>query len=84
LGQIYTAEQVREYTKSLQESLDRVKRVLGAVEGKRLNSEQSEIVNRIRTFQKQAEQARDEDLVTAVNLARRADILAKDLLERLP
>jgi len=32
----------------------------------------------------QAEQTREQDLVTAVNLARRADLLAKDLLERLP
>ena len=31
-----------------------------------------------------ASEAREQDLVTAVNLARRADLLAKDLLERLP
>jgi hypothetical protein len=42
------------------------------------------ILNRIQTFQKQAEQARDADLVTAVNLARRADLLAQDLIKRLP
>jgi hypothetical protein len=54
------------------------------VAGKALNAEQSEIAERIRTFQKQAEQARDQDLVTAVNLARRADLLAQDLVERLP
>jgi hypothetical protein len=28
--------------------------------------------------------AREQDLVTAVSLARRADLLAKDLIERLP
>jgi hypothetical protein len=39
---------------------------------------------RIRTLQKQAEQARQEDLVTGVNLARRADQLAQDLHNRLP
>ena len=33
---------------------------------------------------KQAEQARQEDLVTAVSLARRADLLAQDLLNHLP
>jgi hypothetical protein len=52
--------------------------------GKNLNPAQSEILNRIRTFQKQAEEAREQDLVTAVSLARRADLLARDLLERLP
>jgi len=36
------------------------------------------------TLQKQAEQARQEDLLTAVSLARRADQLAQDLLGRLP
>ncbi len=40
--------------------------------------------NRIRTFQKQAEQAREQDLVTAVSLARRAEVLAQDLVGRLP
>jgi hypothetical protein len=84
LGQIFTAEQLREYTRALEESLDRVRRALGVLDRKPLNREQSDIRNRIRTFQKQAEQAREQDLVTAVSLARRADLLAKDLLERLP
>jgi hypothetical protein len=84
LGQIFTADQLREYNRSLDESLERVRRVLGMVAGKNLNGEQSEIVSRIQTFQKQAEQAREQDLVTAVNLARRADLLAQDLLKRLP
>jgi hypothetical protein len=84
LGQIFTAEQLREYNRAVDESLDRVKRVLGRVAGRNLNPELSDIVSRIQTFQKQAEQAREQDLVTAVNLARRADLLAQDLVKRLP
>jgi hypothetical protein len=84
LGQIFTAEQLREYNRALEESLDRVKRVLGTVAGRNLNAEQTQMVRRIQTFQKQAEQAREQDLVTAVNLARRADLLAQDLVKRLP
>jgi hypothetical protein len=84
LGQIFTAAQLREYNQTLDQSLERVRRALAIAAGKNLNADQSEIVNRIRTFQKQAEQAREQDLVTAVNLARRADLLARDLLERLP
>ncbi|HSR05908.1 MAG TPA: hypothetical protein VLM42_02050 [Bryobacteraceae bacterium] len=84
LGQIFTADQLREYNRSLDESLDRVRRVLGSVAGKNLNPELAQIVGRIQTFQKQAEQAREQDLVTAVNLARRADLLAQDLGKRLP
>jgi hypothetical protein len=84
LGQIFTAEQLRDYNRALEESLDRVRRVLGSVAGKNLNPELNEMVSRIQTFQKQAEQAREQDLVTAVNLARRADLLAQDLVKRLP
>lgn len=84
LGQIFTAEQLRDYNRAVDESLDRVRRVLGSVAGRNLNPELSEIVSRIQTFQRQAEQAREQDLVTAVNLARRADLLAQDLVKRLP
>ena len=84
LRQIFTAEQLREYNRSLDESLDRVKKVLGSVASKNLTPEQVQVVGRIQTFQKQAEQAREQDLVTAVNLARRADLLAQDLVKRLP
>ena len=84
LGQIFTAVQLREYNQALDQSLEEVRRVLTIAAGKNLNAAQTEIVNRIRTFQKQAEQAREQDLVTAVNLARRADLLARDLLDRLP
>jgi hypothetical protein len=84
LGQIFTAGQLREYNRALEESLDRVRRVLGYVAGRNLNPELTQMVSRIQTFQKQAEQAREQDLVTAVNLARRADLLAQDLIKRLP
>jgi len=84
LGQIFTAEQLRDYNRAVDESLDRVRKVLGIVAGRNLNPELTEIVSRIQTFQKQAEQAREQDLVTAVNLARRADLLAQDLVKRLP
>ena len=52
--------------------------------GKNLNAELTQMVSRIQTFQMQAEQTREQDLVTAVNLARRADLLAQDLIKRLP
>lgn len=84
LAQIFTSEQLREYNRSLEESLDRVRRVLGSVAGKNLNAELTQMVSRIQTFQMQAEQTREQDLVTAVNLARRADLLAQDLIKRLP
>jgi hypothetical protein len=84
LGQIFTAEQLREYNRTLDDSLNGVKTALAKVAGKNLTPELSEILSRVQTFQKQAEQARESDLVTAVNLARRADLLAQDLIKRLP
>ena len=79
-----TPEQAREYNQALAESFARVDTALARLEGKPLTAEQSETADRIRTFRRQAEQAREQDLVTAVSLARRADLLAKDLLGRLP
>jgi hypothetical protein len=84
LGQIFTPQELQEYNRSLKDSFDRVDSALAKLEGKRLNPAQMETADRIRTFRKQAEQAREQDLVTAVSLAKRADLLAKDLLERLP
>jgi hypothetical protein len=84
LGQMFTPGELRENTRELDETLNRVSRALAEVERKNLTAEQKEIAERIRTFRKQAEQAREQDLLTAVSLARRADLLAKDLLERLP
>jgi len=84
LAQIYTIEEQRENKRILDESLDRVNRNVASIEGRNLTAEQKDTLERIRTFKKQAEQAREQDLLTAVSLARRADLLAKDLLEHLP
>jgi hypothetical protein len=79
LGQIFTAEQLRDYNRTLDESLTRVRTVLAVAASKSLTAQQAGMVTRIRTFVTQAEQARQQDLVTAVSLARRADLLAQDL-----
>lgn len=85
LGQIFTADEQRQYNRTIEESLDRVRRALVVISRKTLNAEQTEIASRITTFQKQAEQARDaQDLPTAATLAQRADLLAQDLLGRIP
>jgi len=84
LAQLYSPEEQRDNTRTLDESLERVNRNVANIEGKNLTVEQRETLERIRTFKKQAEQVREQDLMTAVILARRADLLAKDLLEHLP
>jgi hypothetical protein len=84
LAQILTPEESRRNTQELEQYVESVRRALAKLMGKNLNAEQKVTAQRIQTFLTQAEQAREQDLVTAVNLARRADLLAKDLLERLP
>jgi hypothetical protein len=64
--------------------VESVRKILAQVGGKNLTADQKDIADRVRTYLTQAEQAREQDLVTAVNLARRADLLATDLLKRLP
>ena len=84
LGQIFTAEEIKEYNSDLDRNLDNVRKLLGTLGRRAKSAEDRQTVERIQTFLRQAEQARQEDLVTAVSLARRADLLAQDLLKRLP
>ncbi len=79
LGQIFSAEQRAEYNKTLDDALDRVRRVLNQAASRTLPESQTEIVNRIRAFERQALQARDQDLLAALSLANRADVLAREL-----
>jgi hypothetical protein len=83
LGPVIPADQRRAYTRTLEESLERVRKALEFLATRNLNAEQAEARDKISTFQKQAEQAREQDLVLAVNLAKRADLLAQDLVNRV-
>ena len=84
LSQILTPEESKRNNQELDQYTDSAKKALTRVQGRNLTPEQRDIAERVQTYLTQAEQAREQDLVTAVNLARRADLLAKDLLERLP
>ncbi len=81
IAQIFTADQLRDYTRTLDDSLNRVERNLDTLSKRNLNAEQRDRIEQIRDFMKQARQAQEQDLITAVNLAKRADVLAKDLLD---
>lgn len=85
LVQLFTPEQEREYNHNIDDSLERVRRAVAILARKSLNPDQTEAVNRITAFQKQAEQARENhDLAGADLLAKRAATLAEDLLTRVP
>jgi hypothetical protein len=77
------ADQVKEYAKKLEGALERAKSAVVIIQSKNLNNEQKDTFSTIKSFVAQAEQAREQDLVSAVSLAERADLLSRDLLDRL-
>jgi hypothetical protein len=83
LGQIFTPDQIRENRQTLDDYLQHVKQAVIAFNGKNLNRDDRATAELVKNFLMQAEQARDKDLAAAVSFAKRADSLAKDLLERL-
>lgn len=84
LALMLPAEQLRAYNSELDSILDRDQKALEAMARKNLTADQRDRMAQVRELLAQARQAREQDLVTAVDLARRADTLAKDLLDRLP
>ena len=85
LTRMFTPEERRDFNKQIDDSLEKVRRALTTLSKKNLNPDQQAQINTISTFQKQAEQSREaQDLTTAVSLAKRAEVLAEDLLNRLP
>jgi hypothetical protein len=84
LAQIFTPEQLRENNRIIDESLDHVQKLLDALGKKNLTADQKNREGLIRDLEMQARQMREGDLASAVSLAKRADQLAKDLLDHLP
>ena len=79
LGEILTSAQQVEMNRTIDLGVGRARATLARLRGRQLTNEQSETVARIRTFADQAEQARKTDLRSAVQLSRRAEVLARDL-----
>jgi hypothetical protein len=83
ITQYFSDDDRRRYEQEYLSSQDHVKKNLAALENRTLNASQKQTLERIQIFQSQAEKEYERDLVTAVNLARRADALSSDLLNRL-
>ena len=58
-------------------------RLLGQVAGRSITPAQHDTVERIRIFIQQSEAEKSKDISTAVQLARRADLLGQDLVKSL-
>lgn len=85
LQEMLSPERQSQYETELTASVDRARETLKQVQAsrRRLTKPQKENVSRIQTFLTQAENARKDDLGTALQLARRADLLGQDLLKSL-
>jgi hypothetical protein len=83
LREILTPERQVQYENEFSRSMASARGALGRVQGRNLTVPQRENVSRIQTFLTQADAARRDDLGTALQLARRADLLGQDLLKSL-
>jgi hypothetical protein len=83
LGEVLSEQQVRQYLQSIESSLDQAKRIAVSVQRRPLDSRQVDVLGQIQDFIRQAEAAQKKDIPLARNLAHRAEVLAKDLLNSL-
>jgi hypothetical protein len=81
LGAILSDAERRQYEAEYAQGLSRARSALQQASGKSLTATQKETVERIKVFIQQAEESKGRDLATALQLARRADVLGRDLLK---
>jgi hypothetical protein len=76
-------EKRRAYLASIEADLGAAQKVLREIEGKPLTRVQNENASRVKAFVQQANDARSTDISGAVQLARRAAILAEELAKSM-
>jgi hypothetical protein len=81
LGEVLTPEQRTQVQTDFELSRTEARKALTQVDAHKLNREQSETAARARNFLAQAERLQESDLRTAAQLARRAQLLAQDILK---
>ena len=74
----------RQFRADLDRLMASARAAMAGRDGQTLSAAQRETVERIRSFLEQAGAARDKDPATALQLARRADLLGQDLVKSLP
>ena len=82
-GQILTPQQQTELRRSYQQSAQFARQTLSQLSGRTLSQDQADTANRVRSFLSQADEAQSKDPSAAAQLARRAELLARDLLNSL-
>jgi hypothetical protein len=79
-GQILTPQQQTAFRRSYQQSAQSARQTLSQLSGRALSRDQADTANRIRSFLSQADETQSKDPSVAAQLARRAELLARDLL----
>jgi outer membrane biosynthesis protein TonB len=79
LGEVLTAEQRRDLAAQLEANVAEARRILAALAGRPQTRAQRDTAARVRAFLAQALEMSDSDIGTAVELSRRALLLARDL-----
>jgi hypothetical protein len=79
LGEVLTPEQRHELATQLDGNVGEARRILTTLAGRALTREQYDTAARVRSFIKQALVMRSSDIGSAVELSRRALLLARDL-----
>ncbi|MDP2998894.1 MAG: hypothetical protein Q8N47_15510 [Bryobacterales bacterium] len=81
LGEVLGADQSKDLLAQLDGNVAETRRILGSLSGRSLTREQSEAAARARAFIEQALGRKGSDIGTAVELSRRALLLARDLAQ---
>jgi hypothetical protein len=79
LTQFLSEEEQWEYNREIDSLLVQIHETMGALGQRPLSQEQMEVLDRVRTFVRQASEVREADLITARSLARRAMLLTQEL-----
>jgi len=83
LGELLSPAERRQVESDFVATVRRATDLLNRTTKRSLNAGQRDTVERIQVFLTQAEQEKNRDLPTALQLARRADLLVQDLLRSL-
>ncbi len=83
LSEVLTSQQRDEYLRRLNRDVAEAQRILNSLKGRSLGQEGSETAARVRAFIEQAREKKGSDLGAAVEFARRARLLAEDLLSSI-
>jgi hypothetical protein len=75
-----TPDERADLSRAVDQSLLSARQNLSEASTQTLSPQQAETVNLVRAFVSQAERARETDLTTAAQLARRAEVLARSLV----